>query len=297
MIRYSPNGTPRRKASSQSDDTRASSVSRSFDRGRDDQLARLVHRRMGVGRAVVGPGPDRSRSREVGRDPARNHSLERDPRRLENLARLENLRSQGVSPGQGIRPRVSGDAVLLRTVSGPVAFCLASGNSLTSEDCETVRAWRDADPDRRIVVVTNNTVFNCPWADVLVAMDKKWWTVYEDDVKKTFKGLSFAAHAHGKIPSVAPFKLFGNTGASAISAAAHFGAREIYLLGYDCQITNNKTHHHGSHQHGLSDALSMVHWPSHFKSVQAHFRDRKIVNVTRQTALKVFPTAVLEDVL
>src|SRR5690606_36428084 len=87
--------------------------------------------------------------------------------------------------------------------------CIASGPSLTADDVETVRRWRqeaqgehagagqDASaggPDREWaggpvgVVVTNTTFRAAPWADVLYAMDRAWWLRYLDEVRKAFTG-------------------------------------------------------------------------------------------------------------
>lgn len=176
-----------------------------------------------------------------------------------------------------------------------VAFCVASGGSLTVDDVAAVQKWREAKPDR-IVLVTNNTFELCPWADYLVAMDGKWWVEYGAAVSKQFNGRKFSQFSN-KYAEKGPFRFFENTGASAISCAAYFKASTIFMLGYDCKVTNGKTHWHGSHKRPLTDAKSMPNWPKAFKRVAYSFPDRVIYNCTRSTALDVFPLLPLEKAL
>src|SRR5690606_3319410 len=65
--------------------------------------------------------------------------------------------------------------------------CIASGPSLTADDCEAVKAWR-AQEEGRGVIVTNTTFRLCPWADVLYALDAAWWKQYLREVRQVFTG-------------------------------------------------------------------------------------------------------------
>ena len=56
---------------------------------------------------------------------------------------------------------------------GRTVVCIASGPSLTAEDCELVR--ESGCP----VIVTNTTFRLCPWADMLYAFDRPWWNHYK----------------------------------------------------------------------------------------------------------------------
>src|SRR3546814_16900792 len=63
---------------------------------------------------------------------------------------------------------------------GMTVACIASGPSLTAEDCESIRtAGLPA-------IVTNNTWQLAPWADVLYAGDYQWWKRYGEEC--TFAG-------------------------------------------------------------------------------------------------------------
>lgn len=174
--------------------------------------------------------------------------------------------------------------------AGRTVACIASGPSLTADDCEAVR--QAGLP----TIVTNTTFRLCPWADVLMAFDGKWWAHYADEVQASFKGQRIACskasvkYGATNIGVEKWFKSFNNSGAAAIALAAFGGADRIVLLGYDCQKTGGKTHHHGDHPAALSNARSIGNWPTHFKNV-ARFAAEKgtaVVNCTRETALKCF---------
>ena len=69
---------------------------------------------------------------------------------------------------------MSGD--WLRAYAGRAVVVIASGPSLTEDDCEAVR--KSGLP----AFVVNTTFRRCPWADVLVAHDSKWWQTYGAEV-------------------------------------------------------------------------------------------------------------------
>ena len=176
--------------------------------------------------------------------------------------------------------------------------CIASGPSLTPEDVQAVKEWRDAGKGK--VIVVNTTFRAAPWADALFAMDAKWWNVYHAEVAETFKGQPYTTstlpidqrHRTKKLRGV---KEYRNSGAGAVSLAAHLGATRVAMLGYDCKH-NGMTHWHGSHPKGLGDAVSVARWPVKFGELA---RDMKVpvVNCSRETALTCFPRGTLEDFL
>jgi hypothetical protein len=74
------------------------------------------------------------------------------------------------------------------------------------------------------------------------------------------------------------------------------GAKQIIMLGYDCQLTDGKTHWHGDHPAGLGNAVGVNNWPQAFWN----FEERAtvpIINASRQTALEMFPRKSLESCL
>lgn len=174
------------------------------------------------------------------------------------------------------------------------AVCIASGPSLTLDDCDAVRAWRDSRSDR-FVVVTNNTFQWCPWADYLFAMDNEWWRQHGKAVNEVFSGKTYSRYGNYGSQKTPVFH-GDNSGAGAILLADYFAASRILLLGYDCQHTGNKTHWHGDHKKPLGNTQSMPHWPKFFKAA-SEIISAEVVNVTRETALDVWVTGRMEDEL
>lgn len=180
---------------------------------------------------------------------------------------------------------------------GRTVVCIASGPSLTADDCERVRVAGHP------AIVTNTTWRLAPWAEVLMAFDSKWWKHYMPEVA------GFAGHCFTVSPARLPgvrtlhgeqwFKHFGNSGTAALSLAIVGGAAKVVLLGYDCQKTGGKTHWHGDHPKPLGNAKSIPRWPGQFGMV-AKYAKREgvpVVNATRATALTCFPRVALEDAL
>ncbi len=182
---------------------------------------------------------------------------------------------------------------------GQTVVCIASGPSLTQADCDAVHA------SGLKTIVTNTTFRRCLWADALMGFDCKWWKEYGAEVSKTFKGARFAYPLGAKQYGARPlfqekwFKHFHNSGASAVSLAIAAGAARVLMLGYDCQKTGGRTHWHPDHPGPLGNARSLANWPTQFKNV-ARFADQQgvsVVNVSRETALKMFPRISLEKAL
>lgn len=181
--------------------------------------------------------------------------------------------------------------------SGYAVVCMASGPSLTADDVELVRQWREAGERRRVIVV-NTTYTAAPWADALYAMDAKWWRFHAAEVAK----LNCAKVCIHAVPGVTKlqrpdYKHFGNSGAGAVALAVLAGAVRVILLGYDCQRTNGMAHFHGDHPKGLGNALSMPTWGKKFENAARELRGANIINCSRATALTCWPRAGLSEAL
>lgn len=175
--------------------------------------------------------------------------------------------------------------------------CIASGPSLTSQDVELVRQWRNAGEGRRVIVV-NTTYQAAPWADELYAMDRAWWNMYGKDAVESFKG-ERTAPLRG-IPT-AKFRQFDhgkNSGLGAIALAVSRGAKRVILIGYDGQYAQDgRRHHHGDHPKGLGNAGSVARWPREFDRAARRFAGIEIINCSRETALTCWPRMSLEQAL
>jgi hypothetical protein len=184
----------------------------------------------------------------------------------------------------------------LQAFAGRTVVVVASGPSLTEADCEAVRA------SGLPTFVVNTTFRRCPWADVLVAHDAKWWQLHRAEVEASFEGRRFrcgnAPRIDGEKPAawLLQFRSFSNSGAAAVSLAVLAGARRVVLLGVDCQRTGGLTHWHGDHPPELSNARSIDRWPRKFEKVGAYAKSKgcEVVNASRETALECFPRVELE---
>lgn len=88
-----------------------------------------------------------------------------------------------------------------------------------------------------------------------------------------------------------------NSGAAALAQAAWWGARRVVLLGYDCGHTGGRKHWHPDHPGKLGNADSVGEWPAHFAAILPRLRGIEVINASRETALRLFPRASLEEAL
>lgn len=169
-------------------------------------------------------------------------------------------------------------------------FCIASGPSLTTEDCELVRDRHDGP-----TIVVNTTFRRAPWADILVAQDDIWWKVYGAEVNFGFPGerVRLVRQKFGRL---------GNSGHAAIELACQRGASEVVLLGYDY---GNGTHWHGEHDTDPDLPGRQLSNPGEgeFKAWHRRLREAKfpatLINCSRETTIpqSVATRLPLEDVL
>lgn len=176
--------------------------------------------------------------------------------------------------------------------------CIASGPSVTLEDCELVRA------SGHPVIVTNTTFRLCPWAQVLFGYDVNWWRFYLEEVRAVFAGRLFCKSPRLRSAGVEwalenpRVKSFGNSGACSVSLATCAGASRIVLLGFDAQV-GAQSHHHGDHPAGLRNCDSAPYWPAQFTRLARYVKWRgvEVLNASRETALTQFQRVWLEACL
>jgi hypothetical protein len=148
--------------------------------------------------------------------------------------------------------------------SGLTAVVLASGPSLTTEQCETVAKWHAAGYGKAVAI--NTTYERALFADALYACDHVWWAYHIKDVKRKFKGelwtqdrRSAEAYKLNHIPSrrsekqgISRDPAWVNQGQTstiqAINLLYHWGVKKYILLGCDAGVSpEGKTHWHESH--------------------------------------------------
>jgi hypothetical protein len=187
---------------------------------------------------------------------------------------------------------------------------IASGPSLTKEDCELVERAQAA--GQCSVLVINNNFKMVPTATVLYACDGAWWRRYfhetahfsgekwsQDEAAASEFGLNHIPGENKQGLCTEPGRIhFGsNGGFQAINLAYHLGAKRIALLGYDMQYTNGQSHWHGDHENGLNNPRNIKHW---LPMMNRLARDcervgMEVVNCSRSTALECFERSTIED--
>lgn len=183
-----------------------------------------------------------------------------------------------------------------------VVVVLASGPSLTAEDIEATRGIT--------TIAINSTIFSAPHADYCCAYDDKWWVKYGDEVKEIgckMISCSIKAHTFGvkRIPKTNSKELTRDTaicsssGHHGICYAIMLGATKVILLGFDCQHTDGKRHHHPDHPEGFGNADKPERWIVEHERIAEGAKKLgvRIINCTRQTALECYERMPLSEAL
>ncbi len=174
-------------------------------------------------------------------------------------------------------------------------ICIASGPSLTAEDCQL--ATNSAHP----VIAVNSSLKAVPNCQHVYAADFSWWEKYHSDVPSGVQrwtssisatqryGLSYFPH-----PDNGSF----NSGLHAIQLAISLGARRVLLLGYDCSIEVG-SHWHGDHPVELKnpDKSSVARWQTEYSRLAATLCGVEILNCSRRSALACFQLSTIEVAL
>lgn len=184
---------------------------------------------------------------------------------------------------------------------------IASGPSLTRADCDALRGIG-------YTIAINNAVVLAPWADELFAGDGTWWRFYGPKVA-WFKGRrvskTFKDHAVERWRSSGWPRTGNNSGHMGIQRAVDRGARNIAIIGFDQSVPKDgpnagKKHYHGDHpqQVGnartkLGNAEGIADWPRMMALTARDLQRRRVrvVNLSRETALKCFPRVSVEEFL
>jgi hypothetical protein len=175
--------------------------------------------------------------------------------------------------------------------SGRTVVCIASGPSLTVDDCQAVQA------SGLPVIVINSSWRLAPFADVLLAGDGAWWDANAAEVTipahKVCCGQA-AARKH-RIEYFRPVRSQWNSGMASIWYAQDNGADRVILLGFDCKAPNGKRHWHGDHPKTKNPSLSMITgWAKNFARMPVKI---PVVNASRDTAITRWPLVPLEQAL
>lgn len=202
---------------------------------------------------------------------------------------------------------------------GCTVAVIASGPSLSLEQCQQVAAWRAAREDARVIVI-NTSFRRAPFADILYACDGSWWRAVDPETKKTYFAeasevfppsalwtqdaqaakdfsLNFIASQRSSNLSRNPKVVSQgmNSALQSINLAFLAGARRFILIGVDLK----GKHWHADHPSPLSNSLPHRNWRENFRVFAADLREAGVVvvNCSPGTALDAFPLGELTEEL
>lgn len=225
----------------------------------------------------------------------------------------DNHALQLISKGLAQPFRPPGESRSMPPLAQPDTWvCIASGPSLTAEDCALVGRWRDRVGGK--VIAVNGSWRLAPWADVIYGMDRTWWKRWIEEIRSASTARRVAnAQPDGEaldlevIPGVKRNglgrkrpHLAGNSGHAAINLAFLWGARRIVLLGYDMQMTGGRSHFHDEHPWDLTERKPpTMAWVPRYAQLATDLAAEgvEVINATRETALGCFERRPLAEVL
>lgn len=184
-----------------------------------------------------------------------------------------------------------------RMWEGETVAVIATGPSLTREQCESVRDLP--------AIAVNDAWRLAPWAQVRYAADTKWWRANPEAVSQDVlclgaqpnrpDGVEYirTSGTHGFDPNPCYVRTGGNSGYQAIHVAIHAGAARILMLGFDM----HGTHFFGPHKPPLTNTgdATMSKWAGRFRGLKN--RGAEIINCTPGSRIAAFSVAELDDVL
>lgn len=185
--------------------------------------------------------------------------------------------------------------------------CIASGPSLTAEDCAAARTLGPA-------IAVNLSFRRAPAARHCYAADDVFWDRYAGEVKSAGMecwttsraaadkhGLRYAWSTRCRGLAMGGVNLGpeggANSGFQAVGLAYMFGARRIVLLGYDMQRTAGRSHWHADHEFPLARLGKLDQWAAAMTPLAVGLvrAGVEVINCSRETALTCFPRANIED--
>jgi hypothetical protein len=202
--------------------------------------------------------------------------------------------------------------------AGCTVAIVASGPSLEEQDLEALRAWRDASPARRKVLVLNLTFRRALWADALYAADDLWWDEYHAEVERDFAGERWSQSEHARRRYGTRFiqcerreglsrirgviNSGGHSGYQALGLAYELAAPRVILLAYDMQSTGGKLHHHPPYPHErgfMRNGGNFDKWCGEMGALARNLESEgvSVVNASRTTALTCFARTPLHMAL
>lgn len=208
--------------------------------------------------------------------------------------------------------------------------CIACGPSLTLEQLEMIRAARERDAIR--VIVVNDNYLVAPWADLCYFADRKWWLWHTQGIAKRWPWVSFSAEQvraawaafrgqkvtinHATIASEPGLFILQqggvdglssdpkairtgqNSGFQVLQIAALSGGRPIPLVAYDMRFHGGRSHAHDGHPDKVAEG-AYREYARAFRTVETPLQQAgiKVVNCTPGSMIRAFPQEDLARVL
>jgi hypothetical protein len=183
---------------------------------------------------------------------------------------------------------------------GERCFILGGGPTLTAEIAARVRG-------RGKTIVCNSTARLAPWADALFFHDWPW---FRDNrpIVDNWPGKVFTASARARrvrprcelyfvVPPLIQAKPL-SSGHHAVDVAIALGVAEIVLLGFDCRVVEGRSHNHDDYANPKGKCYGETFLPAWAEyPARAEKRGVTVLNATPGSAIEVFPTAELQELL
>lgn len=165
------------------------------------------------------------------------------------------------------------------------------------------------------VIVANRAWERLPSADILYGCDNRWWDQNAEATAANFSGERWtrnpesaakyglrwirSAKGQGLAAEGDVINEGGNSGYQIIGLAYLFGARRIFLVGYDMQLTGGQPHYFGKHPKGLSNPANFDGWIARFGPLADDLAAAgvAVTNCTTHTALHCFQRGAIDDAL
>jgi hypothetical protein len=197
---------------------------------------------------------------------------------------------------------------------------IGGGPSLTQDQIDYVRG-------KAKLIAINNSYLLCPDADLFYFCDNRWyqWHKNRPEFKKfisrpgliivTLDNLKTVPAHFKKLKNLGREGLctckYGlhtgsNSGFQCVNLSVHLGVKRILLLGIDMQYVDGKSHWHNSHTDQDGRKMVTVGHKSYEINMLPKFKslveplaelDIEVINCSDKSALKIFPTKKLEEVI
>lgn len=188
------------------------------------------------------------------------------------------------------------------------AIVVAPGPSLTPTVVEQLRSVK-----HKYAIVGVGDVYKLiDFMDEHYACDARWWKFHGPKINKMRPGLSSWCHDEEGMNygakqinssadpgfSTDPSKINqgANSGFQALNLAYLFGFTKMYLVGYNMQRVQNKTHFFDDRTPSLAINSPYGKFAANYNQIQPDIRKR-IINCTPNSALKCFQKQNLESLL